>query len=108
MMMEPLHPGFSLKENCIEACGLTITDAAIALGVTRQTLTKIVNGKSGISPEMALRISQAFGGTPEIWLKMQLTYDLTQARKKKGDIKVTRIVFPAQLTDSSSHTYGSV
>ncbi len=98
MRMEPPHPGFSLRENCIEACDLTITDAAKALGVTRQTLTKIVNGRSGISSEMALRISKAFGGTPEIWLKMQLTYDLAQARNKVGHIKIKRIKPNIQTT----------
>ena len=98
MMMEPPHPGFSLRENCIESCGLTITDAAKALGVTRQTLTKVVNGRSGISPEMALRISKAFGGTAEIWLKMQLTYDLAQAREREGHIKVKRVKPVMQAT----------
>ena len=98
MMMETPHPGFSLRENCIEACGLTITAAAKALGVTRQTLTKVVNGRSGISPEMALRISKAFGGTAEIWLRMQLTYDLAQAREKEGHIKIKRVKPAMQAT----------
>jgi addiction module HigA family antidote len=70
---------------------LSVTDAARALGVTRQALNNLVNGKSGISPEMAIRLDKAFGGGAEIWLGLQLDYDLAQARKNERTIKVRRL-----------------
>jgi addiction module HigA family antidote len=70
--------------------GLSVTEGADILGVTRQTLNNVVNGKSGISPQMAIRLSKAFGSTPETWLRMQLSYDLAQARKDESKIKVRR------------------
>ncbi|MGO9864735.1 MAG: HigA family addiction module antitoxin [Terriglobales bacterium] len=89
-MKNPPHPGRSIRTACLEPLGLTVTDGAEALGVTRQTLNNVVNGKSGISPEMAIRLSKAFGSTPETWLRMQLAYDLAQARKDESKIKVRR------------------
>jgi antitoxin HigA-1 len=90
-MKNPPHPGISVRLDCIEPLKLTVTDAAKALGVTRQALNNLVNGKSGISPEMAIRLDKAFGGGAEVWLGLQLDYDLAQARKGERDIKVRRI-----------------
>jgi addiction module HigA family antidote len=87
-MKNPVHPGRILRQDCLEYLGLSVTQGAEVLGVTRQALNNVVNGKAGISPEMALRLSKAFGSTPEIWLQMQLTYDLAQARKSQNKIRV--------------------
>src|SRR5208283_2452472 len=89
-MKNPPHPGRSIRTACLEPLGLSVTDGAEALGVSRQTLNNVVNGKSGISPEMAIRLSKAFGSTPETWLRMQLAYDLAAARKNESKIKVRR------------------
>jgi addiction module HigA family antidote len=90
-MKNPPHPGLHVRHDCIEPSGLTITEAAKRLGVTRQALNNLVTGKSGISPEMAIRLAMAFGGSAEVWLAMQMQYDLAQAEKKAGKIKVRRI-----------------
>jgi len=86
-MKNPPHPGLVVLEECIEPSGLTITDAAAALGVTRNTLSELVNGKRGISPEMAVRISQVFGGTEEGWLAQQAQYDLAQVHRERLQLK---------------------
>jgi addiction module HigA family antidote len=78
--------------DCIEPLDLTITEAAKILGVTRQALNNLVNSKSGISPEMAIRLDKAFGGGAETWLRLQMAYDLAQARQHEGEIKVKRVV----------------
>ena len=90
-MFAPPHPGLSIRHDCIEPLGLSITEAARALGVTRQALNNLVNGRAGISPEMAIRLDKAFGGGADVWLKMQSTFDLAVAMKKADDIKVERI-----------------
>ena len=90
-MKNPPHPGRIVRQECIEPLGLTITDTAERLGVTRQALNNLVNGKAGISPEMSIRLSKAFGGSPEVWLGMQMEYDLAQAEKRADKIKVRRI-----------------
>jgi addiction module HigA family antidote len=77
-MKNPPHPGGFIFRECIEPLGLTITDAAAALGVTRTTLSELVNGKRGISPEMALRLSQVFGRSAQSWIVQQAQYDLAQ------------------------------
>jgi antitoxin HigA-1 len=87
-MKNPPHPGQSVRYDCIEPLGLTITEAAEALGVRRQTLNNLVNSKSGISAEMAIRLAKAFGGDAETWLRLQTAYDLAQARQHEGEIKV--------------------
>lgn len=87
-MKAPPHPGLSVRHDCIEPLGLTITAAAEALGVARQTLNNLVNGKSGISAEMAIRLDKAFGGGAETWLRLQMAYDLAEARRHAGDIRV--------------------
>lgn len=89
-MKNPVHPGLIVRHDCLEPLALSVTEGAKVLGVTRQALNNVVNGKAGISPEMAIRLSKAFGSTPETWLQMQLAYDLTAARKKEGKIKVRR------------------
>jgi addiction module HigA family antidote len=87
-MKNPPHPGRHVLLDCLEPLGLSITRGAEILGVTRLTLSNLINGKNGISPEMAIRLSKAFGGGPEVWLGMQTDYDLAQAMKKAGRIKV--------------------
>jgi addiction module HigA family antidote len=87
-MKNPPHPGLSVRHDCIEPLGLTITEAAEALGVTRQTLNNLVNGKSGISAEMAIRLDKAFGGGAETWLRLQMAYDLAQARQHEAEVDV--------------------
>jgi addiction module HigA family antidote len=90
-MRTPPHPGLSVRHDCIEPLGLTITETAGILGVTRQALNNLVNGKSGISPEMAIRLDKAFGGSAETWLRLQMAYDLAEARRHEADIKVKRV-----------------
>ncbi|MGA3084132.1 MAG: HigA family addiction module antitoxin [Thermodesulfobacteriota bacterium] len=80
-MHNPPHPGEIIKEICVEPLGLTVTKAAESLGVTRKTFSMLLNGKSGVSPEMALRLSKVFGRTPEGWLRLQLQYDLWKAKQ---------------------------
>ncbi len=80
-MHNPPHPGEIIREFCIESLKLTVTDAAKALGVTRKTFSALLNGRSGVSPEMALRLSKVFGRSPEGWLKLQLQYDLWQTQQ---------------------------
>ncbi len=95
-MKTPPHPGETVRYDCLEPLGLTVTEGAKALGVTRQTLNDLVNGKSGISPEMAIRLSKAFGSSPETWLKMQLDYDLAQVRRREDKIQVRRVQRPQE------------
>lgn len=89
-MKNPPHPGEVIRELCIEPAGLTVTAAAEVLGVTRKTLSELLNGHSGISPEMAVRLSKAFGGSIESWLTQQMQYDLAQIQKRAGEINVQR------------------
>ncbi|MFZ0795903.1 MAG: HigA family addiction module antitoxin [Candidatus Korobacteraceae bacterium] len=89
-MKNPIHPGRVVRHDCLEPLGLSVTEGARVLGVTRQALNNIVNGKSGISPEMAIRLTKAFGSTAETWLGMQLAYDLAAVRKQESKIKVRR------------------
>jgi len=91
-MNNPPHPGLAVRDDCLEPLGLTVTKGAKVLGVTRQALNNLVNGKSGVSAEMAIRLDQAFGGTAETWLALQSAYDLAQARKKGRSIRVKRYV----------------
>jgi antitoxin HigA-1 len=89
-MHNPPHPGEIIRDQCLEPLKLTVTAAAKGLGVTRKALSELLNGHSGVSPEMAIRLSKAFGGTPEIWLHLQIQYDLWQAERRVGSIKVSR------------------
>ena len=90
-MKNPPHPGLTILHDCLEPLGLSVTDGAKVLGVTRQALNNVINGKSGISPEMAIRLDKAFGGGAEIWLGLQMNYDLAQAMKNEKAIKVKRV-----------------
>jgi antitoxin HigA-1 len=89
-MHNPPHPGEIIRDQCLEPLGLTITAAAKGLGVTRKALSELLNGHSGVSPEMAIRLSKAFGGRPETWLQLQMQYDLRQAERRADSIEVTR------------------
>ena len=92
LMHNPPHPGEVIKELCLDPLGLTVTAAAKALGVSRKTLSAILNGKAGISPEMALRLAKAFDTTPESWLNQQMHYDLWVAEKNAGkSLKVRKL-----------------
>ncbi len=82
-MKEPSHPGLSVRYDCLEPLGLTVTAGADILGVSRQSLNNLVKGKTSISPEMAVRLNKAFGGTTEGWLALQTAFDIAQTRKKK-------------------------
>lgn len=96
-MKNPPHPGRSIRSACLEPLGLSIAGGAKILGVTRQALNNVVTGKSAISPEMAIRLTKAFGSTEETWLRMQLAYDLAAARKNESTIKVRRQHVPQEL-----------
>ena len=93
-MKNPPHPGRSVRHDCLEPLGLTVTEAARRLGVSRKQLSELVNGRSGISPEMAIRLDKAFGGGAETWYRLQSAYDLAQAMKNAGQIHVERIPTP--------------
>jgi addiction module HigA family antidote len=90
-MHEPPHPGEGLRTLCLEPLGLTVTEAAKALGVSRKTLSAILNERAGISPEMAVRLSLALDTSAESWLAQQLQYDLWQAEQKRGSLRVKRL-----------------
>lgn len=94
-MHNPPHPGEIIREQCLEPLSLSVTDAAKGLGVTRKALSELLNGHSGISPEMAVRLSKAFGSTPETWLRLQLQFDLAKVERRADSIKVTRFSDPA-------------
>jgi addiction module HigA family antidote len=87
-MKNPPHPGDLVRYDCLEPLGLSVTAAAKALNVTRQALNNLVNKKSGLSPEMAVRLSKAFNGSPEFWMRLQLAYDLAQIERKASKIVV--------------------
>ena len=88
VMNNPPHPGGIVKRQCLQPLGLTVTRAAQGLGVTRQALSELINEHTGVSVEMAIRLSKAFGSTPETWLGMQTAYDLWQAKDRAGEITV--------------------
>jgi addiction module HigA family antidote len=89
-MKNPPHPGRGLKDD-LDALGLTVAEAADALGVTRQQLYNVISGRSGITPEMALRLEKGVGGTADAWLGMQAAYDLAQLRRRAADIRVKKL-----------------
>ena len=91
LMYNPPHPGEILKKLCLEPLELTVTEAARGLDVSRKTLSSIINGKAGISPEMAVRLSIAFSTSSESWLNQQSQYDLWQAEQHRDDLHVTRL-----------------
>jgi addiction module HigA family antidote len=89
-MHNPPHPGGIVRRQCLDPLDLTVTRAAQGLGVTRQALSELVNGRTGVSVDMAIRLSKAFGSTPETWLGMQMAHDLWQARDRAREISVER------------------
>ena len=90
-MHNPPHPGEIIRELCLKPLGLSVTDAAKHLGVSRKALSELLNGRVGVSPEMAVRLSNAFDTTPESSLAMQMEYDLWRAEKKRSKLKVKKI-----------------
>lgn len=90
-MFNPAHPGEIIRELCINPENLTVTDAAKALGVTRKTLSELLNCHSGVSPEMAVRLSIVFGRTAESWLRLQVQYDLWHAEQKRAELELNLI-----------------
>jgi len=90
-MHNPPHPGEVLRELCLEPLGLNVSEAARALGVSRKTLSAILNGRAGISPEMAVRLSIAFGTSAESWLNQQTQYDLWLAEKRRKSLRVEKL-----------------
>ena len=91
-MHNPPHPGEFVRRQCLEPLGLTVTEAAKGLAVSRNTLSMLLNGRLGISPEMAIRLSQAFGGSPQSWLQQQMQYDLWHAQKNREEIAIRKFV----------------
>jgi addiction module HigA family antidote len=89
-MKNPPHPGLSVKVNCLEPLGLSVTEAARVLDVARHTLSRVLNGRAAISPEMAIRLEKAGWSNAEFWLRRQASHDLAQARKSEDQIKVQR------------------
>ena len=90
-MKNPPHPGLSIRQDCLEPLGLSVTDAAAHLGVSRKHLSDIINGHAGISPEMAVRLDKAFGGGASTWYQLQAAYDLAQVMKRADRIEVSRV-----------------
>ena len=90
-MKNPPHPGLSVRHDCLEPLGLSVTEAARKLGVSRKQLSDIVNGHSGISPKMAIRLDKPFGGGAETWFHLQAAYDLARAMRHADQIKVERL-----------------
>ncbi len=89
-MKNPCHPGSIVRHDCLEPLGLSVTGGARVLGVTRQALNNLVNGRAGVSPEMAVRLSRAFGCEPEFWLRLQMNFDLAELRRRRTVIDVRR------------------
>ena len=87
-MHDPPHPGEVIRELCLEPLGLSVTETAQGLGVSRKALSELLNGHSGISPRMAIRLSKAFGSSPQSWLAQQMHYDLWRASRSADEIKV--------------------
>lgn len=91
-MRKPPHPGRQIK-TALQAADLNITEGATHLGVTRNTLSRVINGLAGISPDMAIRLAKAFGGTADIWVRMQASYDLSQAMEHEDEIDVSPLQY---------------
>ncbi len=91
LMFNPPHPGEVIKELCLDPLGISVTAAAKGLGVSRKTLSALLNGRAGVSPEMAIRLSIAFDTSAESWLNQQSQYDLWQAEQHRDELKVIRL-----------------
>ena len=96
-MHDPAHPGEIVREECLKPLGLTVTAAAEALGVTRKALSDLLNGHTGVSPDMAIRLEKVFGSTADTWLRMQMQRDLWEARQRADTIKVDKRFVTAAL-----------
>ena len=94
-MKTPPHPGRIVRQECLEPLGLTVTDAAKALGVSRNALSELLNERRGVSPEMAIRLAKAFGSAPEVWAGLQLDWEMARALKDADRIAVERVARPA-------------
>jgi addiction module HigA family antidote len=90
-MKNPPHPGETIRELCLKPLALSVTAAAAGLGISRVSLSELLNGKNGLSPEMAYRLSKAFGSAPEFWLALQMAYDLAQARKTASRLRIKKL-----------------
>ncbi|MGB6603315.1 MAG: HigA family addiction module antitoxin [Steroidobacteraceae bacterium] len=90
-MHNPPHPGTIVRQLCLDPLGMSVTAAARALGVSRKTVSALLNGRAGISPEMAVRLSMAFGTSSESWMNQQTQYDLWHAERRRKDLRVSRI-----------------
>ena len=90
-MHNPPHPGEVIRSLCLDPLGLTVTEAAAALGVSRKTLSALLNGRAGVSPEMAVRLSIAFDTSAEMWMNQQTRFDLWHAERRRKKLKVTRL-----------------
>ena len=89
-MKNPPHPGHSIRDACLDSLGLSVSEAAKVLGIARHTLSRVLNGHAGISPEMAIRLEKAGWSNADHWLRLQTAYDLAQARRRECDIQVER------------------
>ena len=96
MMFDPPHPGEIIREQCLVPLNLSVTEAAKGLGVSRKALSELLNGHSGVSSEMAIRLSKAFGSSPEAWLRLQMQYDLAKVAHRADSIQVTRFTGQTQ------------
>ena len=96
-MHNPAHPGEIVREECLKPLGLSVTAAAEALGVTRKALSDLLNGHTGVSPDMAIRLEKVFGSTADTWLGIQMQYDLWEARQRSDKIKVNKRFTTAAL-----------
>lgn len=92
LMYNPPHPGEVIKELCLEPLGLSVTSAAKALGVSRKTLSAVINGHAGVSPEMAIRLSIAFNTSAESWVNQQAQYELWQAEQNRDNLEVEKLI----------------
>ena len=89
-MKDPPHPGLSVRINCLDPLGLSVTEGAKVLRVSRTTLSRLINARAGISPDMAIRLAKAFGSTPGAWIRLQAAYDIAQATARADEIEVDR------------------
>ncbi len=98
----PVHPGLSIRHDCLDPLGLTVTAGAKALGVSRKQLSDIVNCKAGLSPEMAIRVSKVFGGDAETWYRLQARYDMAQAMQRADKIQLQRLWPPQEAEERAA------